>query len=255
MAFVNTREQWARRLAGELPRSWVGQQALLPGDPTWTLLRALMDAWVTNRGALDYVKLQTRLRTATGDNLELIADDFLGDFPRIMQLGLARESDQSYIYRIIQAVIGPKNTLAALTAALNNYFILLAAVGASTLDRLGLDVGVGGLDTGGGLDIADIELAISLQPRREAVVFDMTSDPVRGAAIGLTDRQFCVFLGSGVPASGGFYLKYAYLSFDALAAHRNFTVLGDAPDPYVKSIVDHTRAAGFQPVYAEITPA
>lgn len=128
------------RLRGLLPRSWFPNTPLPilaspSGDPILTdpdggalvsttpgppILAAVLSAPGTALAfiyaLLAYVKLQTRIRTATGGNLDLIAYDFFG-------AGFVRapgQSDAAFAAAIVAQILLIRNTRAAITNVLTN---------------------------------------------------------------------------------------------------------------------------------------
>lgn len=101
----------AARLKRYLPK-WFGRTA----DPTPvldSLLLGLGTALAGIRSLIAYAALQTRIATATGGWLELIAFDFFGaDFPRFNA-----EPDADYSRRIRQETLRQRNTRAAIDSA------------------------------------------------------------------------------------------------------------------------------------------
>lgn len=81
------------------------------GDQLTPILTGVLAAysWLGSYmyGEFSYVKLQTRVTTATGDNLDLIADDFFGihNFAR-----MPNEGDDSYRNRILANLIRERAT-------------------------------------------------------------------------------------------------------------------------------------------------
>ncbi len=100
----------ARRLLAMLPAGWFGDvtpvlAALLQGLGTafanfWTLLQAVIS--------------QTRIRTATGLFLDLISADFFGN----LMLRFSDETDSAFQTRVLQSLLRPRATRAALTTSL-----------------------------------------------------------------------------------------------------------------------------------------
>lgn len=130
----------AARLRSLLPPSWFPQSAQVitsapggapitsapggfeitnttPGPP---ILAAMLNAPSTTLAfiysLIAYVRLQTRIKTATGGNLDLIAYDFFGtDFART-----SGQSDASFAAAIIQQVLLARNTRQAIIGILTS---------------------------------------------------------------------------------------------------------------------------------------
>ena len=129
------------RLKALLP-PWFGNgptpvlDALLTG-PAWALANAF--------ALLNYVWLQTRIRTATGSWLDLIAQDFFGG--RVLRT--AGQSDASFRATILANLLRPTSTRQALVQALTQ---LTGHVPQVLEPQRPLDVGA--WDTLGGWDVS-----------------------------------------------------------------------------------------------------
>lgn len=98
------------RLKTEIPNGWLG------GDTPFQdgVLSGIADGDANIYALAQYAKLQTRIQTATGGWLDLIALDFYGTtLPRG-----AGENDSSYRTRIRAGLFAKANTRAAIAAAL-----------------------------------------------------------------------------------------------------------------------------------------
>jgi hypothetical protein len=109
----------AARIRAVLPTSWF--PGCTPGAASSTpvldaVLAGLGSAWAAMYALLAYTKLQTRIVTATGFFLDLVALDFFGN-------SLVRESgetDAAFQARIRSNIFAPRGTRAALALALTN---------------------------------------------------------------------------------------------------------------------------------------
>jgi hypothetical protein len=134
----------ARRLLAMLPAGWFGDNtlvlaALLQGLGTafsnfWTLLQAVIS--------------QTRIRTATGQFLDLISTDFFGS----TLLRFSDEADPAFQIRILQALLRPRATRSALSTALRQLtgYAPIIFEPARTTDTGGYTIGGVGYGLGGG---------------------------------------------------------------------------------------------------------
>ncbi len=108
---TGTQADFLARIKATLPVGWFA-------NGTTTTLNALLgglaSAWASLYALYAYVRLQSRIATATGVFLDAIAVDFFG-------LTLTRqinESDAAFSLRIRAALFGPKVTRSAVIAAL-----------------------------------------------------------------------------------------------------------------------------------------
>lgn len=108
---VGDQDYFLRSIKQTLPH-WFGNSETPILD---AILKAYAWAGSFLYSQLAYVRLQTRIKTATDDNLELIADDFFGpgNFPRDQG-----ESDDSYRNRILINIIQERVTRAAIIKVL-----------------------------------------------------------------------------------------------------------------------------------------
>jgi hypothetical protein len=100
----------ARRLLAMLPAGWFGDTAPVLAS----LLQGLGTSFAGFWTLLQSVTAQSRIRTATGTFLDLISADFFG-------AGLVRfadEQDDAFRARIMDGLLRPRATRAALTLAL-----------------------------------------------------------------------------------------------------------------------------------------
>ena len=99
----------AARLRSLLPPRWFADSApVLDG-----LLAGAADMAATAHGQIDYARTQTRIATATGPWLDLIALDFFGT--RLQRLGA--EADDAFRARVVAAMFLPRATRAATFSA------------------------------------------------------------------------------------------------------------------------------------------
>lgn len=127
------------RLRGTLPQHWFGDDApVLDG-----LLNGLAASWKWLFAALEYVRLQTRIRTATDLFLDLSAGDYFGArLPR-----RAKETDDQFRPRIQRELLRTRTTRSDLVSLIveltgNNPTIFEAARAADT-GAWGVAVGYG----------------------------------------------------------------------------------------------------------------
>jgi hypothetical protein len=104
------------KLLSKLPSSWFSDSAKTQGGILYALLKAFANGLDYVEAGAAYVKAQTRIGTATDDNLEKIAFDFFGDnFDR-----RSGEPDESYRSRIIQELFRDKVTRQAIIDAVES---------------------------------------------------------------------------------------------------------------------------------------
>lgn len=102
---------FVRRIKAVLPWGWFATDSTPVLD---TLLSGIGAVWAQMWALLIYVARQRRIATATDINLEVIANDFLGDtLPR-----KTGESDPAYSLRIRQAIFREMGTRKAISTAL-----------------------------------------------------------------------------------------------------------------------------------------
>jgi len=106
---IGDAQDMAGRLRAVLPTRWFSDQAPVLGG----MLAGIAQMASANFGQIDYARAQTRIMTASGVWLDLIAVDFFG-----LQLtrGLA-EADAAFRARILAAMFPPRATRAAAIAA------------------------------------------------------------------------------------------------------------------------------------------
>ncbi len=107
---------FSARLRSVLPDGWFPQAGQNASPTLDALLAGLSSSWEWLYGLLSYAARQTRIATATDVFLDMIALDYFGT-------GLPRrtnEADVGYRVRIGKEMLRPRNTRAALTAALVN---------------------------------------------------------------------------------------------------------------------------------------
>lgn len=100
------------RLRATLPARWFADDSPVLD----ALLAGLAQAWLSLFGFLDFVRVQARIRTASGEWLDLISSDFFGTrLPR-----RNGESDGAFCARILLELRRPRATRAAITGALQD---------------------------------------------------------------------------------------------------------------------------------------
>lgn len=99
------------RLRKLLPVGWFPDNAPILN----AVLTGLSAMWAWAYDRAKYLQLQTRIATATEQWLDLIASDFIGNFPR-----RASETDAQYRARIQAAILQVRGTRPALSQALTN---------------------------------------------------------------------------------------------------------------------------------------
>src|SRR5260370_23111506 len=107
----------AARIRTVLPLSWFPKSS--PGGASASpildgVLAGLGSAWAAIYSLLSYVRLQTRIATATDWFLDIIASDFFGS--EIVRRG--REGDAAFRLRILNNMFAPRATRAALSRVL-----------------------------------------------------------------------------------------------------------------------------------------
>ena len=100
------RQDIFHRLKVLLPPRWFGEETPVLD----TVLNALAVGWLNVHELLDFVRLQTRVRTSFGPWLDLTAQDYFGHRLKRRRL----ESDRSFVRRIINELNRDKCTRAAL---------------------------------------------------------------------------------------------------------------------------------------------
>src|SRR5690349_11921995 len=113
-----TADQYAQRLAAVFPPGWAAPDALLPGGNVRMALEALGAELSFLGGALSYALAATRLQTAQGNALDLLALDYFGaTAPYALPRG-AGELDPAYRARLTAAMLPAGATRSAMAAAL-----------------------------------------------------------------------------------------------------------------------------------------
>ena len=112
---------WANRLCEELPNAWFPSEALEPDGVVYGLLYALATNFPFHNNQINIQTLQTRIISATGQNLDAISVDYFGTgavaLPRLLG-----ESDSSFRARILANLLEQKSTLAAIQAVINTLY-------------------------------------------------------------------------------------------------------------------------------------
>ena len=96
------------RIRSVLPKRWFGEQS----PNLQSVLTGMATPWVWLYGVIGYVVDQTRLSTATEEWLDLIANDYFGDFLKRK----ANEADASYRSRIKLALLQEAATRTGISA-------------------------------------------------------------------------------------------------------------------------------------------
>jgi hypothetical protein len=136
----------AARIASVLPNGWFPDQADAP--TLWGILTGFGAVWAPIYSLLVWVQLQTRIKTATGANLDLISLDFFGNWlPR-----RTGESDTAFVARIEKELFRPKGTRAAVVQQLTDLTGQLPRIFEPRLtsDTGGYTIGGIGYGAGGG---------------------------------------------------------------------------------------------------------
>lgn len=109
---MNTIDQ----LLALLPPGWFSDAAKAPGGTLYTLLSGVAAILDYISAGIAYVKAQTRINTATGENLDNISADFFGeDLPRV-----GGETDEAFRVRIVEEIFREKVTRAGLIKAVED---------------------------------------------------------------------------------------------------------------------------------------
>jgi len=107
---IGDQDNMLARLRALLPLRWFGDTAPVRD----ALLNGLAASWAWTHGLIDFARRQTRIATATGDWLDMIARDFFGTrLPRRWH-----EDDAVYAARIRADLLHPRATRAALSETL-----------------------------------------------------------------------------------------------------------------------------------------
>ena len=103
------------RLEALLPGGWFPPEpSSAPFSNISGAVAGYADVFAFIYSLITYAKAQTRIKSATGGNLDLIANDYFGAALR-RQSG---QSDASFITTIIAAILRQRNTRAAITSVL-----------------------------------------------------------------------------------------------------------------------------------------
>lgn len=253
------------RLVAMLPQSWADPAAFQPGGGIYAIMQAAGTTFTSLYAAVQYVRAQSRLLTATGQNLEAIANDFFGygNFPRGIEFVGGQnipEPDASYAYRIQQNLIAPRNTLAAIQNRvqlyLNDFFQSYESLNSRLL---GLGT-AGGLGTWGRLGGQGQDVPII----PTCTAFDIQSNPYLAGVVGLTTGEFCLLFTYGGLQKYGLWLGHAFLGATGAGTggsevdpsgsfliQPNIEVLDAAPTPDLAALVQSCKPCGMKPVYAD----
>jgi hypothetical protein len=112
---IGDADDFIARLEATLPAGWFPTE---PSSAPFTDLSGALsgyaDVFAFAYSLLAYAKLQTRIKTATGGNLDLIAYDYFGESLRRAPM----QSDASFVLAIISNILRQRNTRAAVISVL-----------------------------------------------------------------------------------------------------------------------------------------
>lgn len=232
------------------PTIWAGNPAIQTGGGLYALMAGLAVLHDQIDQQIQYTAKQARLMTATDNNLEVIASDYLGaGFGRTKILqgtNLVAEDDPSYRSRIQAQVIEEQITIKGIQERITQYVKTYAFVDAVLSKKLlGLDA-TGSLDAWGALD----GQPVSTPPLPQITVFDIQSDPRRAAQVGLTAREFCISFFYGELDIYGWQIGRKYLGRSTFLLTPGLRVI-PAPTTALDAYVNSIKAQGTKPVYAD----
>lgn len=239
------------RIVSLLAAPWWGSDSLVFGGNTYGLAEVLGTPFVAVKKLINKVGGDFRLQSAQGSAVDAIADDLfgVGAFPRgytYVNGAFQLIDDATYATLIRNNLTLPINTIAGITARVQVYLqYYYQEQAAQDRQLLGLDTS-GGLDSWGALDGG----ASQLPPLPSVEVFDLASDPVKSASIGLTDSQFCVYFKYGSPKSEPMYAGSSYVGRSNYSVGAKIRVI-PALTAELGALVNSIRAQGMQPVYAD----
>jgi hypothetical protein len=108
--------QYANRMAALFPPGWSSPEAKSPGGVLYAIMGMIGSGLSSENGAVRYAFAATRVQTAVGDALDLVAQDYLGNrLPRN-----PGENDTSYRARITAALLPQGATRAAVIKAVTD---------------------------------------------------------------------------------------------------------------------------------------
>lgn len=207
---------FTNRVIALFPVSWQNKAALRPGGVFYVFFKAVGTSLAGHKNnQIDYAQRQTRIKTSSGTNVDNISLDFFGlTFPR-----LTGENDQSFITRIIQNIIAPNVTIAAIQRIVSDYYKL--------------------------------QFQTTLPTKPTAVVFDQMSDSAQSALYNIKSPQFGISVTFPTPAGTGWYLGLKHLGVDTILINTNNFTTATLSDPVLEAIVKQAKAEGTQPVYLQ----
>ena len=207
------------RLRSQIPRGW------LPDDSPVAdgVMSGLAAAWAVLWSGLVYVRQQTRIATATGGNLDVIALDVFG-----LRIGRRdNEEDGSFRGRIRRELLRPKATRAALAAALTDLTgfepKIFEPANASDTGGYGVGMGYGVAGAYGSRVLPFQALVTAFRPPRDGTpgvdgyggylggygVGALVYSP--GAAVGTVDQEIRDTVLSTIPAATVVWLRITNL--------------------------------------------
>jgi hypothetical protein len=223
----------AGRVQRWLPSRWFPEG---PGTRIWATISGSAASLLVLLQQTTYLKLQTRLSTATDGFLDLAASDFLTNFPRRLN-----EPDPAYAARIQREIIRPRNTRAAIVQVLQDLTGNTPTVfrPSYALDTGGLGTGSFALGAAGALGSYQLPFQAFVTIERGTAPGAGTQvtypGPVSGLGAPLGGLGIgALFLGDGSPAQGGVTDDdiYAAVASVTPAGHINWVAItGGTPLP------------------------
>lgn len=249
---------WVSRFVGLLPKEWFSSSAITGGGVLYAFMSGELVNLPFHKTQVNYAALQTRLITATDNNLDLIANDFFGtgQFPRIP----FTESDDSYRLRIKLAIGAPKTTIPAIQAAVDYYFLnqYQPPAGSPRPTALVFDAmtGPGALAQNyspGGNGFWYLNQGTVGFLGRSSYLFNGGRSPLF-YELGLYPPEFVVLISVPMPSDTPWFLNRDPVGFLGRSSYlvntNDIIIYSDSPDAGLKAIVDEEKAAGTIPVYA-----
>jgi len=217
---------WADRFFSSFPVVWSSDEGVAVGGQFYSFIAALCSAFALVANQAEYVQAQTRITTATEENLDNISTDYFGDgLPR-----LPSESDDSFRQRIEHALTERNPTIAAIQAACQFYEDYLAAqepisVSETTLNQTGVT-------------------AASVS------VYDLMTNPAKSASVGILagSAAFAVELVYPTSISVGWVIDASFIGYNTYLIDGDSYVQSE-PDPNIVATVELYKAEGTRPVY------
>jgi hypothetical protein len=209
-----TVQQFVYRVLNLLPKPWWSREGLQPGGIAYIYVYAIAAALSGHKGQLDYVKNQTRIRSASGANLDNIALDYLG--PTFLRSG---RSDTQFRAAILAAILAAKVTLLAMQTRLNDYY-------ANTFET-------------------------TYANRPTVTVWDKQSDPTDAATYDINPPEFVIEVSYPFPTGSGWVLGQSNLgrTTTLLNTVEYLPFNPEYFDPGLVAIVMDTKAEGTMPIY------